>query len=124
MLPRIPFPCRSTVLLGLLIAGPLPAGEVLYNGIELPAVWPPRRTAADLRSYEPMPVPYLERPPAVIPIDVGRQLFVDDFLIEQTTMTRRFHKAQYYEGNPVIRPNQRWEQFHGPPQSAMAYSDG
>jgi hypothetical protein len=25
-------------------------------------------------------VPYLENPPAVIPIDVGRQLFVDDFL--------------------------------------------
>ena len=32
--------------------------------------------------------PYLKSPPAVIPIDVGRQLFVDDFLIEQTTLTR------------------------------------
>ena len=28
-----------------------------------------------------MPVPYLDHPPAVISIDVGRQLLVDDFLI-------------------------------------------
>ena len=37
--------------------------------------------------------PYLVSPPAVIPIDVGRQLFVDDFLIEQTTLTRVFRST-------------------------------
>jgi hypothetical protein len=48
-------------------------------------------------------------PPDVIPIDVGRQLFVDDFLIEDTTLARRFHRAEYYSGNPVLWPNTRWE---------------
>src|SRR5262249_11919722 len=57
---------------GRLSAGS-PEGEVLPNGIRLPSPWPPRRAY----SLEPMPVPYLDRPPAVIPIDCGRQLFVD-----------------------------------------------
>ncbi|MBI4626901.1 MAG: glycosyl hydrolase family 32 [Verrucomicrobia bacterium] len=99
-------------------------GEVLYNGIELPAVWPPRVSVAELKTFEPMRLPYLERPPAVIPIDVGRQLFVDDFLVEQTTLTRRFHKAEPHPGNPVLRPDKRWEKFATPPASAIAFSDG
>lgn len=53
--------------------------EVLYNGIKIQGQWPPRNYEAS--SKEPNPVPYLEVPPEVIPIDVGRQLFVDDFLI-------------------------------------------
>jgi len=53
--------------------------EVLYNGIVLPSEWPPRIT--DPKSRSPREVPYLEHPPRVINIDVGRQLFVDDFLI-------------------------------------------
>jgi predicted neuraminidase len=65
--------------------GPKP--EKLYNGIELPDVWPPR--FRDPAPDEPMPVPYLRKPPPkVIPIDVGRQLFVDDFLIERPLETR------------------------------------
>lgn len=79
--------------------GPKP--EKLYNGIELPDQWPPR--FLDPASAEPMPVPYLRRPPKVIPIDVGRQLFVDDFLIEKTTLKRRFHQAKKFEGNPVFQ---------------------
>jgi hypothetical protein len=75
--------------------------QTLYNGIVLPRVWPPRDL--DPASDEPMPVPCLESPPAVIPIDVGRQLFVDDFLIESTTLTRRFHRPEKYTGNPVFR---------------------
>jgi len=98
---------------------------MLYNGIELPQRWPPRRTAADIRKYEPMPVPYLRHPPEVIPIDVGRQLFVDDFLVEKTTLKRRFHRAEPYSGNPVLRPEKGWEKdSRGLPQSAMAFSDG
>ncbi len=74
--------------------------ERLYNGIELPAVWPPRHL--DRASDAPMPVPYLAAPPAVIPIDVGRQLFVDDFLISDNTLTRTFHQAEKHPANPVL----------------------
>lgn len=74
---------------------------VLYNGIELPDVWPPK--TQDPKSAEPMEVPYLRNPPKVIPINVGRQLFVDDFLVENTTLKRVFHKAEKYEGNPVFK---------------------
>src|ERR1051326_6037787 len=82
-------------------------GETLYNGIRLPAVWPPRQTAL---TPEPMQVPYLEKPPSVLPIDVGRQLFVDDFLIEHSTLRRTFHTARYHPACPVLRPAQPWEQ--------------
>ncbi len=78
------------------------AGEALYNGIVLPEVWPPQHL--DPKSAEPMPVPYLEHPPRVVPIDVGRQLFVDDFLIESTDLKRVFHQAEKDPGNPVFRP--------------------
>ncbi len=121
-------PGRAT--LGLLVVAtfvghPLRAGEVLYNGIEIPADWPPARSAADIRSREPMLAPYLRDRPAVAPIDVGRQLFVDDFLIEQTTLTRRFHRAEHYAGNPVMRPTKGWEDdITESPKSAMAFSDG
>jgi len=77
-------------------------GEILYNGIQLPEVWPPRNM--DPESYDPMPVPYLDQPPQVIPVDTGRQLFVDDFLIEHTNLRRVFHRAVKYEGNPVLLP--------------------
>lgn len=79
--------------------GPKP--EKLYNGIELPDVWPPR--FRDPNSAEPMEVPYLKRKPNVIPIDIGRQLFVDDFLIEKTTLKRTLHQARKFEGNPVFK---------------------
>jgi len=77
-----------------------PKAEKLYNGIELPDVWPPR--FGDPASVEPMDVPYLRRPPRVIPIDVGRQLFVDNFLIESTDLERVFHQAEKFAGNPVF----------------------
>ena len=77
-------------------------GERLYNGIVLPGEWPPR--SIDVSDRNPMPVPYLDHPPAVVPIDVGRQLFVDDFLIEQTDLQRAFHMPEKYEGNPVLKP--------------------
>lgn len=75
-------------------------GNMLYNGIVLPDVWPPK--TGDPFSSAPMAVPYLDNPPEVIPIDVGRQLFVDNFLVERTNLQRVFHQAKKYEGNPVI----------------------
>ncbi len=79
--------------------GPKP--EKLHNGIELSLPWPP--PFRDPNSAEPMEVPYLKRPPKTIPIDVGRQLFVDDFLIEKTTLKRTFHQAKKFAGNPVFK---------------------
>src|ERR1700693_5642098 len=75
-------------------------GTAQYNGIVLPAVWPPKKTPTQVYT-----VPfYIAAPPAVIPIDVGRQLFVDDFLIGATNLVRVAHHAQMYAGNPVLRP--------------------
>ena len=124
--------------LGALTATGLPGGvawaqgtgrEVLYNGIRLGSPWPP-----DNRYFSPDPItpPYLADPPAVIPIDVGRQLFVDDFLIEESSLARTYHKAQYHPANPVLRPETAWE-FRDeyadrtktkPNPSAMVFSDG
>ncbi len=81
--------------------------ERLYNGIVLPDEWPPRYM--DPQSEEPMPVPYLDNPPEVIPIDIGRQLFVDDFLIEETALQRVYHKPERYAGNPVLEAKTEFE---------------
>jgi hypothetical protein len=79
------------------------AVQMLYNGIVLPREWPPAVSWEDIKARKPIPQPpYLKSPPAVIPIDVGRQLFVDDFLIENSTLTRTYHHAEYYPGNPVF----------------------
>lgn len=103
------------------------AGEKLYNGIELPDKWPPILKAADLVTREVMAVPYLDKPPAVIPIDVGRQLFVDEFLIEKTTLQRTWHKPTYYENNPILFPRERWEKTGGSmgrPEEAFPFHGG
>jgi hypothetical protein len=87
--------------LGLSVSGQ----EILYNGIVLPAEWPPKGMRQHLKARSPLPVPYLENPPTVIPIDVGRQLFVDDFLIEETSLERKFHQADIYDDNPILAPD-------------------
>ena len=98
-----------------------PAGEILYNGIRLPRPWPPRLTEVP---KEPVTPAYLASPPKVIPIDVGRQLFVDDFLIHQTTLKRTFHLATYHPANPVVKPDKPWELGKDQSGSAMVFSDG
>ncbi|HYF37828.1 MAG TPA: exo-alpha-sialidase, partial [Prosthecobacter sp.] len=82
-------------------------GDRLYNGVQLAGEWPPK--TGDPKSVEPMEVPYLKAPPKVIPIDVGRQLFVDDFLIESTDLKRTFHQAEKHPGNPVFKPETKHE---------------
>ena len=75
-------------------------GQVLYNGITLPQQWPPSGTPTQV-----FPTPsYITNPPSVITIDVGRQLFVDDFLIQQTNMTRTQHQPVMYPQNPILSP--------------------
>ncbi len=95
-------------------------GETLYNGIRLPAPWPPHIAEVP---RDPVTPPYLTAPPAVIPIDLGRQLLVDDFLIEHTTLTRTFHRPEPHPGNPVLRPDRPWERAGSRP-TAMVFSDG
>ena len=96
-------------------------GELLYNGIQLPAKWPPNDVT--LTAEPSPPPPYLINPPEVIPIDVGRQLFVDHFLVEDTTLLRVFHSPELYSGNPVLKADQRWE-FGRSAGWAMPFSDG
>ena len=98
----------------------LEQGEVLYNGIRLPSQWPPRRSAL---TREPMRLPYLESPPDVIPIDTGRQLFVDDFLIQDCTLKRTFHRPTFHPQNPVLTYDRPWEQEGRAPFAAV-FSDG
>lgn len=104
-----------------------PGTTLLPNGIVLPSGWPPARCVLD---EEPQSPPYLEQAPAVIPIDVGRQLFVDDFLIEHTDLNRTFHAASYHPACPVLRPTQPWEDAEKSPwglpadPTAMPFSDG
>ena len=95
-------------------------GETLYNGIRLPKTWPPRLSKLP---EEPATPPYLLSPPEAIPIDVGRQLFVDDFLIEETTLGRTYHRPSFYEGNPVLAPDEPWEQTGRGPM-AIPHSGG
>ncbi len=106
-----------------------PAYEVLYNGIALGRPWPPRLRYLD---EHPVAPPYLTNPPAVIPIDVGRQLFVDDFLIQDTTLQRTCHLPMYHPASPVLRPDRPWELSNEyaertrtkPNPAAMVFSDG
>jgi hypothetical protein len=106
-----------------------PSRETLYNGIVLPDPWPPRRAELPEEAHPP---PYLDDPPPVINIDLGRQLFVDDFLIEESSLYRTFHRATYHPANPVLSPVTDWEQrdphadITGTPPSptAMVFSDG
>ncbi|MGH7867358.1 MAG: hypothetical protein ACREP9_06905, partial [Candidatus Dormibacteraceae bacterium] len=87
----------------------------LYNGIVLPNPWPPVRNPTQVDSLPP----YIVSPPAVITIDLGRQLFVDDFLVESTTLQRTAHRPVMYPSNPILTTG-------GPDTAgfAMPYSDG
>jgi hypothetical protein len=112
------------------IARPAETAETtLYNGIRLTTPWPPVR-----RGFQPTPVrpPYLVDRPDVVPIDVGRQLFVDDFLIEDTSLERVFHRPDYHPANPILRPATAWEKYDEYAErtktrsnpAAMPFSDG
>ncbi len=96
--------------------------ETLYNGIVLPEIWPPGHV--DEGARDPIPVPYLATPPDVIPIDLGRQLFVDDFLIEATSLTRVFGKPEIHAQSPVLKPETEEEMDFGNCPMAAPFNDG
>jgi len=100
---------------------PQAGGKVLYNGIQLPDVWPPMEPIKD-RSVRP--VPYLQHRPEVVPIDIGRQLFIDDFLVEKTSLMRKWHHPERYSGNPILKPETSTELNGGKLPTAAMISDG
>jgi hypothetical protein len=106
---------RCFALCAALLACLATAQTTLDNGIVLPAGFP----LVQSPTQSPRLPPYITNPPAVIAIDAGRQLFVDDFLIDSTTLTRTQHRPVMYAGNPVLSPG-------GPDLTnlAMPYSDG
>ena len=75
-----------------------------YNGMVLPANW---KTHKNFNYGNAPSIPYLKSKadggyhPDVINIDVGRQLFVDNFLIDSTTLTQTYHNAEIQE-EPVF----------------------
>ena len=91
--------------------------ETLSNGIVLPEHWPAH--PGELARTPPQAPPYLTKPPHLLPIDTGRQLFVDDFLIADTTLKRTHHLPSYHEASPVFGPDQPWEG-----NRAAVFSDG
>ena len=92
----------STTELSQLYGGTVttvPGGEVLYNGIVMPKNFPPPVSPTQM-----LRTPYyINNPPRAIKIDLGRQLFVDDFLIDQTTLQRVQHQP-VMRTNPVLTP--------------------
>lgn len=115
---------RLIYALACLLAFPLgmTAQTTLSNGIELPAQWPPRYEVPAERKE--MPVPYLQQKPEVIPVNTGRQLFVDSFLIEEMTLVPVYHKPNFYAGNPVLEPTEKWEETTEGAPYASPFSDG
>ena len=80
-------------------------GQILYNGISMPVNFPPPTTPTQaLRTPY-----YINNGPRVLPIDVGRQLFVDDFLIESTTLAANPASAVDRSESPADsrKPHQR-----------------
>ncbi|MDD3335443.1 MAG: hypothetical protein PHI98_07990 [Eubacteriales bacterium] len=95
--------------------------EKLYNGIVLPEEWPPRQL--DEQGLGELPVPYLRIPPQVVEIDLGRQLFVDDFLIEDSWLEKRYHPARL-DPEPILFPETPMEMNRGVAPVAAPFTDG
>ena len=106
----------------LSFCAPFVFGQILHNGIVLQQQWPPRYEVPTVRKE--MPVPYLSNKPEVIPVNTGRQLFVDSFLISKTDLKPIYHTPNFYEKNPILAPDKEWENtIEGAPY-ASPFSDG
>ena len=89
----------------------------LYNGIQLPDAWPSSE-GMGIGSDEPMTIPYLENPTN---LTIGRQLFVDTFLIENTGLIRKYYKAVKHEGNPVLFSDTPWKKDEAMPVACKVH---
>ncbi len=98
------------------------SAQTLSNGIRLPEQWPPQYPVPTERHE--MPVPYLLHKPQVLPINNGRQLFVDDFLVSRTDLQRVCHTPDFHRDNPVLEPTEKWENTTDGAPYAAPFSDG
>ena len=60
----------------------------------------------------------------MIPIDLGRQVFVDGFLISETTLERRFGRPEIHPSSPVLVPATPHELDGGQCPTAAPFNDG
>jgi len=77
-----------------------------------------------LKTVVAAPAVLLASEPAPIRIDAGRQLFVDDYLISDTTLSRTFHKPRIHEASPVLNPETALEMNNGYCPVACPFQDG
>lgn len=105
-------------------APPVEDANVIYNGIVLPDQWPPRRSSSSDLEKGMSPF-YLSSKPDFVDITVGRQLFVDDFLIASTTLKRTYYYPEYSSANPVLTADKEWEKVGDKGAAFTApFSDG
>lgn len=95
--------------------------RLLYNNISLPDK-PPTYAETTLDKPLDMP-PWLKKKPAFADIRIGRQLFVDDFLVETTDLLRIFRHPVITE-KPVFEPQTALEMNDGYCPCACPFNDG
>lgn len=99
----------------------LPAQKmVLENGIVVEGQWPPKLKM----NYSPMDIPYMRTRPQTVSIDCGRQLLVDDYLIESSSLKRVAHQPVKYVANPILKPETPLEMGHNGNPGATAKDGG
>lgn len=72
----------------------------------------------------PIDVPDFSSTNTPININLGRQLFVDDYLIESTTMDRTFHSPTIHPSSPILEPQTPLELNGGHCPVAAPFNDG
>ncbi len=111
MMALTSFPALANNTVAELTDANLPA-NALYNGIVYPADY---QFSIDPNKGDAVTAPYLLAQskggyaPGLINIDRGRQLFVDDFLIDSTSLSRTYYQAYENPDNPVFYPEAKWE---------------
>lgn len=96
-------------------------GELLYNGLCLKAgEWPPRFKGSPGAPFPPrdgrIMAPYIANPPAVINVTLGRQLFVDPFLVQSMPGLQLLNHAAEWQGR-VLPATEPWESTVQVPQN-------
>jgi hypothetical protein len=81
-------------------------------------------TAQQLSLVERAAKPTESQESAITNIDVGRQLFVDDYLVKDTTLTRSFHQAKLYGDGPVLKAETKLEREAGTSEGAVLFDGG
>ena len=80
--------------------------------------------AASISLVEAAAVPVVSQEGKISVIDVGRQLFVDDYLVKQTTLKRTFHPAKLQADAPVLKAETKLERENGTAEGAVLFDGG